>query len=59
MVPHCDVARPAALVGAVEAAGVLCYHGKVDGVDPYNGEIYVQGGLGGDSEDEESLKYHL
>jgi hypothetical protein len=53
MVSHCDVAGPAALVGAVEGAGALCCDGKVDGVDSYDGEIYVQGGLGSDSEGED------
>ncbi len=58
MVPHCDVAGPAALVGAVEAAGVLCCDGKVDGVYSCNGEVYIQGGHGSDSEGEEYPKGH-
>ena len=45
MVPYCDVAGPAALVAAVEAAGFVCYGGTVDGIDTYNGELYVQDGL--------------
>ena len=55
MVSHGDVAGPTALVGAVEGAGAFCCDGKVNGVDSYDGEIYVQGGLGSDSEGEDYL----
>lgn len=56
MVSYRDVAGPAALVGAVEGASLVCCGGEIDGVDPYDEEVYLGGGVCRDSEDEEDLK---
>lgn len=59
MVSYRDVAGPAALVGAVEGASLVCCGGEIDGVDPYDEEVYLGGGVCRDSEDEEDLKVVL
>lgn len=41
MVSYRDVAGPAALVGAVEGASLVCCGGEIDGVDPYDEEVYL------------------
>lgn len=56
MVSYRDVAGPAPLVGAVEGASLVCCGGEIDGVDPYDEEVYLGGGVCRDSEDEEDLK---
>jgi hypothetical protein len=53
-----DVAGPAAVVGAVEAAGFSCYGGEADGVDASDAEVYFERGLGSDSEGEAALNCH-
>lgn len=58
MVSYRDVAGPATLVGALEGASLVCCGGEVDGVDPYDEEVYPGGGVCRDSEDEEDLKGH-
>ena len=56
MVSYRDVAGRAALVGAVEGAGLVCCGGEIDGADPYDEEVYLGRGVCRDSEGEEDLK---
>lgn len=59
MVSYRNVAGPAALVGAVSGAGLLCYGREIDGTDSYDEELYHGGGVCSDSEDEANLKFYF
>jgi hypothetical protein len=41
--------RPATLVDAMEDPGVVCSGGEIRKTNPCDGEIYVEGRLGGNS----------
>lgn len=52
------MAGTAALVGALEDAGGVCWGGEINGINSHDGTVYFETGLGGYSGDEGGLNCH-